>query len=100
MIRRIAAPFLAVAFLALVSTLGVSCGGGSAPAGPGTPTPTAAPTATPTNVPCGNPVPPPISEMGTKIHLRTGLFWTLDSTPLIRDRAYCKAIGFTDGRLR
>jgi hypothetical protein len=69
-----------------------------------TPTPGPAPTPTPTPPPsaggCGNPLPPPVTRMKAKIHLKGGSRWTLDSTPLIGpDAAYCKKIGYTDGRL-
>jgi hypothetical protein len=36
--------------------------------------------------------------MAVKVHLKTGLYWTLDSTPIVLDRDYCAAIGYTDGR--
>ena len=32
------------------------------------------------------------------MHLKGSDAWTLDSTPLVVDRAYCAEIGFTDGR--
>jgi len=67
-----------------------------------TPTPTPAATPTPTPPPgtggCGNPLPPGISRMNTKIHLRGPAHWTLDTTPLVHDRDYCRQVGFTDGR--
>ena len=68
-----------------------------------TPTPTPAPTPEPTPTPppsggCGNPLPPEVSRMNTKIHLRGANKWTLDTTPLVRDADYCRKIGFTDGR--
>jgi hypothetical protein len=74
-----------------------SCGK-SNPAGPVAVVPTPSPTAEPTPVPCGPPLPPPISKMRAVIHLKTGDFWTLDSTPIVVDREYCASIGFTDGR--
>jgi hypothetical protein len=88
--------------LGIAAATTLACGGSpSSPASPTpTPPPTAAPTPTPTLAPCGEPLPPPVHEIGVKIHLRTGLYWTLDSTPLIRDRDYCRKIGYTDGRLR
>jgi hypothetical protein len=63
-----------------------------------TPTPGPAPTPTPTPDPggCGNPLPPPISRMNTKIHLRGPARYTLDTTPLVHDAAYCKKVGFPD----
>src|SRR4051794_26107018 len=63
----------------------------SHPAGAIMPQPTA--TAEPTPVPCADPLPPPLSRMNTAILLRTGLYWTLDSTPIVSDRSYCAAIG-------
>ena len=76
------------------------------------PTPTASPTPSPTTSPtpeatptpgptggCGKPLPPPVTRMGTKIHLKSPSRYTLDTTPLVGpDAAYCKKIGFTDGR--
>lgn len=68
-----------------------------------TPKPDPKPTPEPTPTPppsggCGNPLPPPISRMNTKIHLKGPSHWTLDTTPLVQDAAYCRKIGFTDGR--
>jgi hypothetical protein len=77
------------------ATLQSSCGKTS-PAAPTTAQPTA--TAEPTPVPCGDPLPPPLSHMNMSILLRTGLYWTLDSTPIVHDGNYCRAIGYTDGR--
>jgi hypothetical protein len=67
------------------------------------PTPSAEPTPTPTPTPntgkCGNPLPPAVTRMNVKIHLKSPSRYTLDSTPLVGpDAAYCKKIGFTDGR--
>ncbi len=69
--------------------------------GPGpTPTPAPAPTPTPPDSGgCGSPLPPGISRMNAKIHIRGPNKYTLDVTPLVHDGAYCAAIGFTDGRL-
>ncbi len=64
--------------------------------GPGEPSP--APSATPDGSGCGTPLPPAIARMSVKIHIRGEDAWTLDSTPLVRDAAYCALIGFTDGR--
>jgi hypothetical protein len=69
-----------------------------------TPTPTAEPTPAPTPTPgatggCGDPLPPPVTKMNVKIHIPGPNHWTLDSTPLVGpDGAYCRKIGFTDGR--
>jgi len=67
---------------------------------PGDPSPSPSPSASPTpdTSGCGDPLPPPISQISVKVHLRGGDAWTLDSTPQVVDRAYCEAIGFTDGR--
>ncbi len=66
------------------------------------PAPTPAPTPTPTppsGSGCGNPLPPDISRMNTKIHIKGPNLWTLDTTPLVGpDAEYCRKIGFTDGR--
>ena len=48
---------------------------------------------------CGEPVPPPVSRMNVKVHSANGDRTLLDSTPMVGpDAAYCKRIGFTDGR--
>jgi hypothetical protein len=67
------------------------------------PTPTPAPAPTPTPGPsaegCGAPLPPDVTRMNTKIHLRGPKRWTLDTTPLIGPNIdYCREIGFTDNR--
>ena len=69
-----------------------------------TPAPTPEPTPTPTPAPsvngCGDPLPPEVSHMNTKIHIRGANKWTLDTTPLVGpDGDYCRKIGYTDGRL-
>ena len=68
------------------------------PAPTPTPTPTPNPTPTPSAGACGDPLPPGIARMNTKIHIRGPNHWTLDTTPLVRDRDYCRTVGFTDGR--
>ena len=71
-----------------------------APAPPSAPTPEATPTPPPSAGACGNPVPPEVSRMNTKIHMRGPNKWTLDTTPLVGpDGDYCRKIGYTDGRL-
>ena len=73
-----------------------------APAPAPAPTPEATPTPNPppSGSGCGNPLPPEVSRMNTKIHLRGANKWTLDTTPLVGpDGDYCRKIGFTDGRL-
>jgi len=48
---------------------------------------------------CGAPEPPPVSRIAMKIHQSGGGRLLLDSTPLVGpDAAYCRMIGFTDGR--
>lgn len=48
---------------------------------------------------CGEPAPPPVSRMNVKLHGQSGDRSLLDSTPIVGpDAAYCKRIGFTDGR--
>jgi hypothetical protein len=65
-----------------------------------TPTPTPSPSPTPGAGACGAPEPGEVSRMNVKIHIRGANRYTLDSTPLVGpDGAYCRAIGFTDGRL-
>ena len=83
----------------------------SAPAPQPTPTPT--PGAEPEEEPypatpggagvdpsgCGAPVPPPVTRVNVKLHQRLADRMLLDSTPLVGpDPAYCRLIGFTDGR--
>ncbi len=65
---------------------------------PGGPSPSPSPSATPDTSGCGDPLPPPISQIAVKVHLKGSDAWTLDSTPQVVDRAYCAKIGFTDGR--
>ncbi len=49
---------------------------------------------------CGAPAPPAVSQMNVKVHGRPGDRVLLDATPLVGpDPAYCRQIGFTDGRL-
>ena len=48
---------------------------------------------------CGSPLPPALSALNVKVHLRGAEAWILDSTPLVGpDATYCAKIGFTDGR--
>ena len=71
---------------------------------PTPPTPEEEPEPSPTPSPadgsgCGNPLPPPLSALNVKVHIRGAEAWILDSTPLVGpDAAYCAKIGFTDGR--
>jgi hypothetical protein len=39
-----------------------------------------------------------IGKINVKVHIRGPAHWTLDSTPQVLDREYCRKIGFTDGR--
>jgi hypothetical protein len=62
------------------------------------PTPGPGPEPTPSATPvagCNPPLPPPIRKMNTKIHLR-GPKYTLDTTPLVHDAAYCRKVGYGD----
>ena len=75
------------------------------PAPKPTPTPEATPQPNPTpgstegSGACGSPLPPALSTLNVKVHLRGAEAWTLDSTPLVGpDATYCAKIGFTDGR--
>jgi hypothetical protein len=82
--------------------------GAPAPRATPTPEPTAEPSPEPTPDPggsgegaaeCGQPLPPALSTIKVKVHLRLENAWVLDSTPLVGpDAAYCAKIGFTDGR--
>ena len=48
---------------------------------------------------CGDPLPPALSQVNVKVHLKAGDTWVIDSTPLVGpDAVYCAKIGFTDGR--
>ena len=75
------------------------------PAPKPTPTPEATPQPSPTpgstegSGACGSPLPPALSALNVKVHLRGAEAWILDSTPLVGpDATYCARIGFTDGR--
>jgi hypothetical protein len=75
------------------------------PAPKATPTPEATPQPSPTpgstegSGACGSPLPPALSALKVKVHLRGAEAWILDSTPLVGpDATYCAKIGFTDGR--
>jgi hypothetical protein len=49
---------------------------------------------------CGDPTPPEVTRMNVTVHGRLPGRVLLDSTPLVGpDAAYCRQIGFTDGRL-
>jgi hypothetical protein len=49
---------------------------------------------------CGAPAPPAVTQINVTIHGRQADRVVLDSTPLVGpDAAYCRLIGFTDGRL-
>ena len=67
-----------------------------------TPSPTPGPTPTPTPTPkpgagaCGDPLPPAVTRMNTKIHLRGPSRYTLDTTPLVKNADYCHKVGFPD----
>lgn len=66
---------------------------------PPTPPPDPTPTPTPGSGSCGAPNPGPLSKIDAKIHIRGPNRYILDTTPLVGpDAAYCKLIGFTDGR--
>jgi hypothetical protein len=71
---------------------------GPAPTPTPEPTPRPSPTPTPDPGGCGNPIPPELSRMNVKIHIPGPTRYTLDSTPLVRDRDYCRQVGYTDGR--
>jgi hypothetical protein len=49
---------------------------------------------------CAAPIPPPIARLNVKILFTQANRLVLDATPLVGpDGAYCREIGFTDGRL-
>ena len=49
---------------------------------------------------CGAPAPPAVTQINVTVHGGNGDRVVLDSTPLVGpDAAYCRQIGFTDGRL-
>jgi hypothetical protein len=53
-----------------------------------------------TNGTCDSPAPPPLAHFNVRVHGGNGDRTLLDSTPLVGPSAeYCRAIGFTDGRL-
>jgi hypothetical protein len=60
--------------------------------------PSPSPSPTPDTSGCGDPLPPPITQISVKVHVKGADAWTLDSTPQVVDREYCQKIGFTDGR--
>jgi hypothetical protein len=99
-------PSLHRACLALTTALVMSACGGSQAANPTpvpTPIPTPAPTPEPTPEPTPttscSPLPPPVTRIAMKTHLRGPDYITLDSTPLVGpDVGYCARIGYTDGR--
>ena len=72
------------------------------PAPKASPTPEASPQPSPSASPaggtegCGDPLPPPLSAINAKVHIRGGDRWVLDSTPLVTDAAFCAKIGFPD----
>jgi hypothetical protein len=63
-----------------------------------TPVPTPEPTPTPTPEPVCQPNPPALDRFGLKIHVIGPNWVTLDSTPQVKDREFCAAIGWFDGR--
>ncbi len=66
---------------------------------PGEASPSPSPSPTPDAGGCGEPLPPPISRISVKVHIKGSDAWTLDSTPQVGpDVEYCEEIGFTDGR--
>jgi hypothetical protein len=72
---------------------------GPGPAPPPDPAPTPAPTPPPDAGACGSPAPGPLSKIEAKIYIYGANRYILDTTPLVGpDAAYCRLIGFTDGR--
>ncbi len=63
------------------------------------PDPSANPTGQEGEESCGAPLPGPLVKININIYMAGGENWILDSTPLVGpDPAYCKKIGYTDGR--
>lgn len=92
-----------ILFLAIVMMTVVSCGGSPASPTP-TPTPTPVPTPTPTPTPTPSatdpnspvycvPSPPPLYSFRIKVFADNGYRQLLDSTPQVKDKTYCGAIG-------
>ena len=53
-----------------------------------------------TSAGCGEPAPPAVTQINVSVHGRQADRVVLDSTPLVGpSAAYCRQIGFTDGRL-
>jgi hypothetical protein len=53
-----------------------------------------------TSAGCGEPAPPAVARFNVSVHARQAGRAVLNSTPLVGpDAAYCRQIGFTDGRL-
>lgn len=53
-----------------------------------------------TSAECGEPAPPAIARFNVTVHARQAGRAVLNSTPLVGpDAAYCRQVGFTDGRL-
>jgi len=102
---RSPAPAALGALVLLAAVAVPSCGGsrGATTPDPPTPTPTPTPAPSPTPEPTPQtscrPLPPPVSRINVKIHMKNKDYWTLDATPLVGpDALYCQTIGFTDGR--
>jgi len=97
-------PFHRVSLVLAAAFVMATCGGGNTASTPTpVPTPVATPTPEPTPEPTPqtscSPLPPPVSRMKVKVHLRGRDYVTLDSTALVGpDVGYCARIGFTDGR--
>jgi hypothetical protein len=45
---------------------------------------------------CGEPLPPPVARFNVKVLSHQADRYTLDSTPLVGDAAYCARVGFPD----
>ena len=63
------------------------------------PSPSASPTGQEGGTACGDPLPGPLAKVNMDVYMSGADNWILDSTPLVGpDPAYCRKIGFTDGR--
>ena len=49
---------------------------------------------------CSDPLPGPVVKVKAKIHVKGPNKYTLDATPLVGGREYCKEVGWTDNRIR
>jgi hypothetical protein len=81
-------------------TLAAGCGGSNASVTPTVPvsqptaTPLPTPTPTPAAIACGSPSPPPLYSFRVKVGNDQGYKKVLDSRVMVKDAAYCNALGY------